>query len=149
MSDSLSESTTRAVPGQPRLRRALFWMIAYAIVVAVIVFWPEHVDKGMGSFLRTVMHYIPLVTPRRVEFGSNILLFVPLGILLAILMPRRRYLVAPIGFVVTLTIESVQGVLLGGRTASVSDLIANTAGTCIGLLAIEVVDALRRRSPVH
>ncbi|VXB72833.1 VanZ like family protein [Microbacterium sp. 8M] len=145
MSDSRSDHPSTAAPGQPRLRWALPWLIVYAVALLLIAFWPQHVDKGMGWFLKALTHHIPLLTYDRIEFGSNIVLFVPLGILLAILMPRRRYLVMPIGFVVSLAIESAQGVLLAGRTASLADLIANTAGACIGLFAVEVIDWVARR----
>lgn len=145
MSDSPSENLA-AAPGQPRLRRALPWFLLYAVALSLIAFWPQHVDKGAGPFLRALMHFLPVVTPHRVEFGANILLFVPLGVLLAIMAPRRRYIIAPVGFLVSLTIESVQGVLLDGRTASVFDIIANTAGACLGLLLVELTDAALRRS---
>ena len=141
----MSEDPAWAAPAQRLLRRAWPWLLVYAIALAVIVFWPQHIDEGMGPLLEALNRYLPIVTPRRVEFGSNILLFVPLGILLAILLPRRRYVVMPAGFVVSLTIESMQGIFLAGRTSSVSDLIANTAGACIGLLAVEVAESIRRR----
>lgn len=135
---------TAELPPRPRLRRALPWLLGYAIALALIAFWPQHVDKGMGWFLKAVTHYLPILTYDRIEFGSNILLFVPLGILLALLLPRRRYLIMPIGFVISLMIESAQGIFLPGRTSSLSDLVANTAGACIGLLAVEVAEAIGR-----
>ncbi|WP_292721421.1 VanZ family protein [Microbacterium sp. 13-71-7] len=146
MSDSLSENTTGAVPGQPRLRRALFWMIAYAIVVAVIVFWPEPFLSALDPWIRRVTAGFPGLTLVRVEFIANVAMFIPLGLFLAMLLPRHRYLVVPIGFLTTCTIETVQGLFLSDRSATVADVIANTAGACVGLLAIEVADALRRRS---
>ena len=145
MSDSRSDRTSTALSGKRRLRWVLLWLIVYAVALLLIAFWPQHVDKGMGWFLKALTHHIPLLTYDRIEFGSNIVLFVPLGILLAILMPRRRYLVMPVGFTVSLTIETAQGVLLPGRTASLADLIANTAGACIGLFAVEVIDWVARR----
>lgn len=119
--------------------------IGYAITLALIAFWPEHVDKGASFLLTRIARVIPILTYNRMEFGTNILLFVPLGLLLAMLLPRRRYLIMPIGFLVSLTIEAGQGIFLAGRTASVSDLIANTAGACLGLIALEIFDNCRRR----
>jgi len=141
----MSDDPAWAAPAQRLLRRAWPWLLVYAIALAVVAFWPQHVDQGMGFFLKAVTHYLPILTYNRIEFGSNVLLFVPLGILLAILLPGRRYVVMPIGFVVSLTIESMQGIFLAGRTSSISDLIANTAGACIGLLAVEVAESIRRR----
>jgi glycopeptide antibiotics resistance protein len=119
-------------------------LLFYVVALSLVVFWPQHVDKGAGSFLRAIMHFLPIVTPHRVEFGANILLFVPLGVLLAIMAPRRRHIIAPVGFLVSLSIESVQGVLLEGRTASVFDIVANTAGACLGLLLVEFTGSIRR-----
>ena len=78
------------------------------------------------------------------EFGANILLFVPLGVLLTLIL-RDRALVLPIAIVLTLAIESVQGVLLDRRTPSELDMVANTAGACIGLLAVAAWQWWRRR----
>ncbi len=146
MSGSRSETEIRAVPGQPRLRQALPWLLVYGVALALIAFWPQHVDQGAGFLLNRITRLFPLLTYTRIEFGTNILLFVPLGILLAILLPRGRYLIAPAGFLVSLTIESCQGLFLAGRTASISDLIANTAGVCVGLIAVELAGAIRRRA---
>ena len=142
----MGDDAAGAAPAQRLLRRAWPWLLVYGLALLLIAFWPQHVDQGMGFFLKALTQYVPLLTYDRIEFGSNILLFVPLGILMAILMPRQRYLIMPVGFVVSLTIESAQGVFLAGRTASISDLIANTAGACIGLLAVELIGAVRRRS---
>ncbi|MDR2323523.1 VanZ family protein [Microbacterium sp. NPDC089698] len=146
MSDSLSENATGTVPGQPRLRRALFWMIAYALIVAVIVFWPEPFLSALDPWIRRVTAGFPGLTLVRVEFIANVAMFVPLGCFLAMFLRRHRYLVVPIGFLTTCLIETVQGLFLSDRSATVADVIANTAGACIGLLVIEVVDALRRRA---
>ncbi|MBS1907893.1 MAG: VanZ family protein [Actinobacteria bacterium] len=131
--------------GRRRLRRALPWILFYAIALALIAFWPQHVSNGLGFFFTAITHYLPILTYTRIEFGSNILLFVPLGILLAILLPRMRHLIVPIGFFISLAIESVQGAFLSGRTSSVSDLLANTAGAGIGLLAFELFDRVARK----
>ncbi|MFB7843181.1 VanZ family protein [Microbacterium sp. NPDC056052] len=140
----MTDEASGTVPAQRMLRRTWPLLLAYGVALALIAFWPQHVDKGMGFFLKTITRYLPALTYNRIEFASNILLFVPLGILLAILLSRRRYLIMPIGVVVSLTIESAQGVFLSGRTSSISDLIANTAGTCVGLLVVEFVDAVGR-----
>jgi VanZ family protein len=141
----MSDDAAGVAPAQHRLRRALPWLLVYAVALVLIAFWPEHVDKGAGAFLKRVTDLFPILTYRRIEFGANILLFVPLGILLAILLSQRRYLIMPAGFLISLTIESGQGIFLADRTASVSDLISNTAGACLGLLAVEIAEALRRR----
>ena len=84
-----------------------------------------------------------MLTYPRIEFSANILLFVPLGVLLMLIL-RRRYLILPIAIVVTVAIECAQGLLLDKRTPSVLDIIANTAGACIGMLIVAVVESMRR-----
>ncbi|WP_164232953.1 VanZ family protein [Microbacterium hydrocarbonoxydans] len=136
-----------AVPASARVpwwRHMTPWAIVYGLVVAYIVFWPTPSDFGLSPWLRRIAAIVPALTPMRVEFAANILLFVPLGIGLAILLPRHRYLVLPLGFLATLTIESLQGLLLSGRGATVIDLIANTAGACVGLVAVAAFEGLMR-----
>lgn len=80
---------------------------------------------------------------RVVEVGLNVLLFVPLSLLGAFVLDRWRvvgWLLA--GLALSLVVEGVQAVLLTGRSATVSDLLANTAGAGLGILAALV---LRRR----
>jgi glycopeptide antibiotics resistance protein len=73
------------------------------------------------------------------DFPANILLFLPLGFGLASLLDRRSisrgaklYLAIIIGFLTAAFIESLQ-IFLPERTANVSDVIANTLGTALGL----------------
>ncbi|MDQ4214251.1 hypothetical protein [Microbacterium capsulatum] len=71
-----------------RLRRALPWFLGYAIALVRIAFWSEYVDKGAGVLLTRLTELVPILTCDRIEFGSNIFLFVPLGSLLTMLIPR-------------------------------------------------------------
>lgn len=83
---------------------------------------------------------------RIVEFGLNVLLFVPLSLLGAFALDRwdtRFWLFAGLGG--TVVIELVQGLLLPMRSASGSDLVANTAGAVVGLAGAHLVRHLARR----
>ena len=102
---------------------------------SLIAFWPTPIDAGAGPFIRAITRLVPLLTNSRIEFGANILLFVPLGLLLALIL-RQWSLVLPVAIVCTLFLESVQGFFLDRRTPSKLDMVANTAGACIGLLAV-------------
>lgn len=89
---------------------------------------------------------------RVVEVGLNVLLFVPLSLLGAFVLDRWRVLGwLLVGLAVSLVVEGVQAVLLTGRSATVSDLLANTAGAGLGILAALVVRrrlaGVPRRSP--
>lgn len=117
----------------------------YALLLTLVAFWPTPVDAQLGRVLNAITRIVPVLTHPRIEFLANVALFLPLGVLLAIVLVRSRYLVLPIVFVTTFTIECVQGLLLPERTPSVMDMIANTAGGCVGLLAVAAVEALHAR----
>ena len=133
------------LPGPTDVRRIAGWTLAgYLFALTLIAFWPSPVDSGAGPVIDLITRIIPVLTYARIEFGANILLFVPLGVLLTLIL-RDRALVLPIVIVLTLTIESGQGVLLDRRTPSELDIIANTAGACIGLLGVAAWRSWRRR----
>ena len=139
-----SAEPERANPRLPRLTRdPRAYLLAYALLLTGIAFWPVPVDQGAGPLLRLITRAIPALTYERIEFAANILLFVPLGLLLTLILTRNRWLVLPVAFLATVTIECVQAVLLDARTPSVLDIIANTAGACIGILLAVFIDALR------
>ncbi|WP_308492979.1 VanZ family protein [Microbacterium terrisoli] len=131
---------------RPRLvRDPRAWLAPYVVALALIAFWPSHVDEGMGPFLRALTRALPVLTYARVEFAANIALFVPLGVLPMMIL-RRRYLIVPIALVATVTIEAVQSLMGGQRTSSVLDVIANLTGACVGMLVVALVEWWRARS---
>lgn len=91
------------------------------------------------------------ITFERIEFASNVAMFVPLGALAVLWFGVRLWWLAPLfGFAVSLAIEGVQYFLLDTRVADPQDLVANTAGALIGtllmlLLAFLLTPAPRRR----
>jgi VanZ family protein len=119
-------------------------LTVYGISLALIALWPIPVDAGAGGLLRRVTRVLPALTYARIEFSANILLFVPLGVLLMLIL-RRRYLILPIAIVTTVAIECSQGLLLDKRTPSLLDIIANTAGACVGMVIVAAVESWRGR----
>jgi glycopeptide antibiotics resistance protein len=62
-------------------------------------------------------------------------MFIPLAFALSLLMPFRLWwLPLLIGPALSVAIEVAQAVLLSGRTPTVRDVIANSAGAVIGTL---------------
>lgn len=120
-------------------------LTVYGISLALIALWPVPVDSGAGGILRRVTRVLPALTYARIEFSANILLFVPLGVLLMLIL-RRRYLILPIAIATTVAIECSQGLLLDKRTPSLLDIIANTAGACVGMLIVAAVESWRGRA---
>jgi glycopeptide antibiotics resistance protein len=68
--------------------------------------------------------------------AGNVLLFVPLGFLLPLLLPRmgRPWRVLAAGGGVSLLVELAQLPMPGVRRADVNDLLMNVAGTAVGWL---------------
>ena len=68
-----------------------------------------------------------------VGFVLNVALFVPGAFAAALLWPRVRWWQwVLVGFAVTVSIETVQGVFLPRREAQGIDLVANTLGAALG-----------------
>lgn len=135
-------------PTRNLLRRPSTWLSLYGVALALIAFWPEHVDKNFSPLIEKLIAVVPLLTYQRLEFGANIALFIPLGLLLTMMLHRRPHLTLPIAVICSVAIESAQAVLLEHRTPSVLDIIANTAGACIGIVLAEISSAGKRAKSV-
>lgn len=86
-----------------------------------------------------------------VEFGANVIMFVPFGVLFSLLLGRRRWwLVLISAFAATMLIETAQ-LFIPNRFSDPRDLLANTLGAAIGLVGTLVVRRPERaavRAPV-
>lgn len=146
--DHVSSSRRPEKPWRSRWARSArssrAWLSAYVIVLGLIAFWPVPADSGAGPFLRAVTRLFPVLTYSRIEFSANILLFVPLGLLLTFILESDRWLVMPIAFLTTVTIETGQAIALAARTPSVLDIVANTAGACLGIVIAVFAEKLGR-----
>jgi hypothetical protein len=152
MSDARSlEPTTLstaavATAGRQRAQgRGIRLLLIYGAMLALIAFWPVPVDRGAAGLLRTITRTVPWLTYGVIETTANVLLFVPLGMLLALALPLHRGLVVPIALATTLVIESGQALLLTQRTPSLRDIVANVIGAMIGLAVVHVVQWRSRR----
>ena len=82
------------------------------------------------------------------EMVFNIALFVPVGMLAALLIRRRRWPLALIaGFAFTTTIELTQ-LLASDRISDPRDLVMNTAGAVVGVFLVLVARMVRRAGAV-
>ena len=119
------------------------------VVIAVIVFWPGPPDPNGQTALREYLdtghrHGLPRwIDYNLVQNSSNVLMFVPIGLLGALALYRRNYLIVLYAGLASGLIELVQLVLLPDRVASWQDMAANTIGAFLGLLC--ALPALRRR----
>jgi VanZ family protein len=114
-----------------------------AVAVVAITFWPTPVDRPFHSALGRLLallhrHGMPAwITYPVVESASNVVMFVPLGALIAILaLPRLWWVSGLFGLIASLLIEFSQMLFLPQRFASAGDLAANTAGALLGGMVI-------------
>jgi VanZ family protein len=91
-----------------------------------------------------------LTSSERVEFGLNVAAFVPLSLLGALLWPRSTWRDwTAVGFAVSFLVEVVQAIALDARSATHTDVVANTLGTLLGALVVLPVVILLRATPDH
>ena len=116
----------------------------YAVAVLGATTLPLDLAWGPGSgppdLYRILL--VPFVTMRIDDFILNIAMMLPLAAALRVVFgvrDRRRAVL--IGFLISLTIETSQGLMLvflhGDRWADTNDLIANTLGAWIGWMIIQ------------
>ncbi|MFC4139731.1 MULTISPECIES: VanZ family protein [unclassified Microbacterium] len=76
---------------------------------------------------------------------ANVLVFIPVGVLAAVLVPLRVWPLALfVGPALSAIIETVQGLALSHRSATLSDLLLNSLGATVGAGITLAVRALRR-----
>lgn len=121
-------------------------LATYLVVLGMIVFAARLTDLGIPQAAETgleQLHKLQLVPGIRfghVEAGANVLLFIPVGLLLASMLRRRHWWLAMASGVITsLSIELVQAAALSGRIASPRDVVCNTLGTIVGTLIALIV----------
>lgn len=132
------------LPGRVR-RLSIAAGTGYLVAVALVVFWPEHVDSCLGPLYRVLAHAVPAAFPFGVETTLNVVLFVPFGVILSATLPGRPFVILGLAWVVPLLIEIAQGVFLAGRTSSAIDVAANTVGGVLGAMGVSATRRLSRR----
>jgi glycopeptide antibiotics resistance protein len=75
------------------------------------------------------------VTQNGLEFASNVVLFIPLGLLLVLMLGRRHWFgVLFVGLITSCWIELAQSVWLPMREADPRYIAAHVAGTTLGIV---------------
>ena len=122
-----------------RHRLLLAFTGLYLLAVACITLNPFPGDPKRNAFLEGLLAAFA-ATPALawidydvIEFTANIVLFVPMGVLLALLLGRgRRWLALALGVAASLTIEFIQ-LFEPARVSDARDIIANSLGAIIGI----------------
>jgi glycopeptide antibiotics resistance protein len=114
----------------------------YAVAVLGATFLPLRLAWGEGAYGRVATFRIlllPILDARPLDAVLNTIMMLPLAALLYLVAGvRRKSRVVLIGFLISLTIETTQGVLdltlHANRWADVNDLLSNTLGAWLGYL---------------
>jgi glycopeptide antibiotics resistance protein len=88
------------------------------------------------------------MTQNGLEFASNVLLFIPLGLLLVLMLGRRHWFgVLFVGLITSCWIELAQSVWLPMREADPRYIAAHVAGTTVGIIvAVAIIGSQRKSS---
>jgi glycopeptide antibiotics resistance protein len=120
-------------------------LVIYLVAVAFIVFAPSDDATKVTGIVALVAKTLGTVglgfepTYVVLEFVANIALFVPFGILVRLVWKRPPWwMILALGFLTTVAIELTQ-LALPTRYSTLSDVIANTLGTAVGLLLVQLV----------
>lgn len=132
----------------PFLSLTTFFYLAF---VAWVTLGPQPIDDRGNSLLWRALRFFSRhdltdwITYTRVEFLANVGMFIPVGMFFLLLFGRRMWFVAVLaGVAMTFTIEFVQ-MFLPDRVSDVRDIVANSAGTLVGVLFTLVVTAGKAR----
>lgn len=126
---------------RPRTRHvALAISVPFLIALAVLTLWPARVENAAPEAVGSILLFFQdglvwiWMSIELLEMLSNVALFIPVGVLAALVLPHRvwalSFLVAP---VVSAAIEITQLTALPDRAATVQDVVLNTAGGAIGV----------------
>ncbi|MCP2370062.1 glycopeptide antibiotics resistance protein [Agromyces terreus] len=128
-------------------------LVLVILVVLAIGFWPSRVDAGAHDELEALFAWfasigLPGIDYRVLESAANVVMFVPIGFLVALELGPARWLPSVlVGAALSIVIEAGQWLLLPDRVPSAGDVIANTAGAALGVgLGVVIAGVRRRRS---
>ena len=135
----MSDRTTTG----PRGFRVVAGAVALLGVAALTLGPRAIVAPARGTFLRATEAVASPVLTLFPDIGVdqllNGLLFVPLGAAVAALLPRRVWWLAMVaGLALSITVEYLQA-SIPGRVPDLDDVLWNTVGTAIGVLAVTLL----------
>lgn len=124
-------------------------LAAYVVVILLATLWPTPLDQGYSAAIQKVLDVVhrngvpEWFGYNKLEFSANIVMFLPLGFLAALLLPAKVWwlalLICP---ALSIAIELTQATLLAARFASAADVIANTVGAVIGILIAVILRSI-------
>jgi glycopeptide antibiotics resistance protein len=109
-------------------------LAVYVVGLALVVLWPGGVAHGLDLSRQLRALGLSWVTYNQLESFANVVLFLPLGLLVALIIPTGRWWILVLGLIVVSgSIELAQALFIPGRVASVLDVLANATGGLAGM----------------
>src|SRR5690554_5617527 len=139
-----------------RLRQSILTVatVGYLAWVGWLTLGPQPLDANGRGFLHRIIRFISgdntldWITFALVEFTANIVLFVPVGVLFALLLGWSRWWLALLlGVALTVSIEAAQ-LFIPNRVTDPRDVVSNSIGAVIGVAIVLLFAAWKvRRAP--
>ncbi|WP_291881228.1 VanZ family protein [Cellulomonas sp.] len=127
--------------GPPRGRRTAAALVVYLMLVARVTLWPSPAPGETFNVVRAVVGWFSdrgwPVTYAGVEAVANVVMFLPFGVLVGLLV-RRWWIVVLLALATSATIELAQLAFLPTRVPTVQDVVLNTLGAALGVLALRL-----------
>ena len=115
----------------------------YVIALAVIALSPVSPIRGLDLSQELDSAGLGWVTYTQLESFANVVLFIPFGLLIALLVPTRWWWAVVVGLVLVAGgIELGQALFLPGRVPSIDDVLANSTGGAIGVGIAAIIRAI-------
>ncbi len=111
----------------------------YLAVLLYVALWPTPVEAPVGAQIVSVVDALhrsgfpDWLGYKDIEIVANVLLFAPLAIFVDTVRRTNPWSILALGISISVTIELLQLVLSPHRFATLSDVVANTAGTALGI----------------
>ena len=127
----------------------VYFILLFRIVLFKYIGIGEILSGNFDKELRSVS-FIPFIDVKDMlqangifgivkNYAGNIGIFVPLGILIPMVLPKIRWVkVVVAGFILSLFFEIAQYTLCAGAS-DIDDLLMNTIGTCIGYIICSII----------
>lgn len=143
-------------PGRCTRVWAIMLGVPFLGLLTALTLTPSRIEQTLPNLLERILdvsHRLgwESLSFTRLEILANILVFIPVGILAFVLLPRRIWPFAVlIGPLLSLVIETTQLVALTHRAATATDVLANSAGALFGVaLAVMCTLLLAPRPSPH
>lgn len=116
-------------------------LVVCMAAVLVATMWPTPLDQGFEPSVQRFLEILHRTgVPewfgyRKLEASANVVMFIPIGFLTAMLLPFRLWWIALIVCpALSVGIEMTQGALLAARFATPLDVATNSVGAVIGTM---------------